>query len=55
MRPDIDSDPDHMRRITIVGSQQTGREYLYKALDYAAKGKVQVIAETHPLAAVHAA
>jgi alcohol dehydrogenase len=35
-------------RIKIVGSQQNGREYLYEALDYVAKGKVKVIAErTH--------
>jgi len=38
-----------MRRIKIVGSQQNGREYLYEALDYAAKGKVKVVAETYAL------
>lgn len=38
-----------MRRIRILGSQQNGREYLYEALDYAAKGKVKVMAETYPL------
>jgi dehydrogenase len=38
-----------MRRIRLIGSQQNGREYLYEALDYAAKGKVKVIAETYPL------
>jgi len=41
-----------VRRIKIVGSQQNGREYLYEALDYVAKGKVRVIAETYPLAEV---
>src|SRR5205823_6547207 len=41
-----------VRRIKIVGSQQNGREYLYEALDYVAKGKVKVIAETYPLAEV---
>jgi len=44
-----------MRRIRIIGSQQNGREYLYEALDYAAKGKVKVIAETYPLADVNRA
>jgi len=44
-----------MRRIKIVGSQQNGREYLYEALDYAAKGKVKVMAETYPLAEVNKA
>jgi D-arabinose 1-dehydrogenase-like Zn-dependent alcohol dehydrogenase len=38
-----------MRRIKIVGSQQNGREYLYEALDLAARGKVKVIAETYRL------
>src|SRR3990172_2427082 len=36
-----------LTRGRIIGSQQNGREYLYEALDYAAKGKV--IAETYPL------
>jgi alcohol dehydrogenase len=44
-----------MRRIRIIGSQQNGREYLYEALDYTAKGKVKVIAETYPLADVNRA
>ena len=44
-----------MRRIRIIGSQQNGREYLYEALDYAAKGKVKVIAETYRLADVNRA
>src|SRR5205814_9353299 len=34
-----------MRRIRVIGSQQNGPAYLYEALDYAAKGKVKVIAE----------
>jgi alcohol dehydrogenase len=38
-----------MRRIKIIGSQQNGREYLYEALEYAARGKVKVIAETYTL------
>ncbi len=33
----------------IIGSQQNGREYLYEALDYVARGKVKVITETYPL------
>ena len=44
-----------MRRIKIVGSQQNGREYLYEALDYAAKGKVKVVAEIYPLDQVNKA
>jgi alcohol dehydrogenase len=44
-----------VRRIKVVGSQQNGREYLYEALDYVAKGKVKVIAETYPLAEVNRA
>jgi len=44
-----------MKRIKIVGSQQNGREYLYEALDYAAKGKVKVVAETFPLTDVNKA
>jgi len=44
-----------VRRIKIVGSQQNGREYLYEALDYVAKGKVKVVAETYPLAEVNRA
>jgi alcohol dehydrogenase len=38
-----------MRRIRVLGSQQNGREYLYEALDYAARGKVKVMAETYKL------
>jgi alcohol dehydrogenase len=37
------------RRLKIIGSQQNGREYLYEALDYVAKGKVKVLAETYKL------
>lgn len=37
------------RRIRIIGSQQNGREYLYEALDLAAKGKVKVVGETYKL------
>src|SRR5207249_11845956 len=44
-----------VRRIKVVRSQQNGREYLYEALDYVAKGKVKVIAETYPLAEVNRA
>lgn len=36
-------------RHQIIGSQQNGREYLYEALDYVAKGRVKVMAETFPL------
>ena len=36
-------------RHQIIGSSQNGREYLYEALDYVAKGKVKVMAETFPL------
>jgi len=38
-----------VRRIRVLGSQQNGPEYLYEALDYAAKGKVKVMAETYKL------
>jgi D-arabinose 1-dehydrogenase-like Zn-dependent alcohol dehydrogenase len=38
-----------MNRLQIIGSNQNGREYLYEALDYVAKGKVNVMAETFPL------
>jgi D-arabinose 1-dehydrogenase-like Zn-dependent alcohol dehydrogenase len=34
----------------VIGSTQNGAEYLYEALDYVAKGKVKVIAETYKLA-----
>jgi alcohol dehydrogenase len=38
------------KRIRIMGSQQSGPEYLYEALDFVAKGKVKTIVETYPLA-----
>ena len=38
-----------LKRLRIIGSQQNGTEFLYEALDYAAKGKVKVIAETYRL------
>lgn len=41
-----------MRRIRVLGSQQNGRQYLYEALDYVAKGKVKVIEETYKLAEI---
>ncbi len=37
------------RRIRILGSTQNSPEYLYEALEFVAKGKVKVIAETYPL------
>jgi alcohol dehydrogenase len=36
-------------RSRIIGSTQNNQEYLYEALDYVAKGKVKVIAETYSL------
>ena len=36
-------------RCRIIGWMQNGQEYLYEALDYVAKGKVIVIAETYSL------
>jgi D-arabinose 1-dehydrogenase-like Zn-dependent alcohol dehydrogenase len=33
----------------ILGSSQNSPEHLYEALDYAARGKVRVMAETYPL------
>ena len=33
----------------IAGSDRKSNEYLYKALDYVAKGKVEVMTETFPL------
>ena len=41
-----------MRRIRVLGSQQNGREYLYEALQFVAKGRVKVLAETYPLAEI---
>ncbi|HTW31201.1 MAG TPA: alcohol dehydrogenase catalytic domain-containing protein [Candidatus Sulfotelmatobacter sp.] len=37
------------KRVRLIGSSQNGPEYLYEALDYAAKGKVKVVAETYKL------
>ena len=36
-------------RSRIIASTQNGPEYLYEALDYVAKGKVRIIAETFSL------
>jgi len=33
----------------LMGTEQSGREYLYEALDYIEKGKVKVMTETFPL------
>jgi alcohol dehydrogenase len=61
MRPDgrvilmgVSSDPlpyprDLMFKRVRLGSSQNGREYLYEALDYAAKGKVKVMEQTFKL------
>jgi alcohol dehydrogenase len=38
-----------LSRVRFMGSSQNGPEYLYEALDYAAKGKVKVVAETYKL------
>ncbi|BAC90777.1 alcohol dehydrogenase catalytic domain-containing protein [Gloeobacter violaceus] len=38
-----------VNRWRIIGSQQNGPEHLFEALDYAAKGKVKVVAETYSL------
>jgi alcohol dehydrogenase len=38
-----------INRSRIIGSIQNDLEYLYEALDYVAKGKVKVIAETYSL------
>jgi len=38
-----------LKRLRFIGSQQNGTEFLYEALDYAAKGKVKVIVETSRL------
>jgi len=44
-----------MKRVSILGSQQNGPEFLYEALDFVAQGKVKVIIETFPLADVQRA
>lgn len=43
------------KRLSILGSQQNGPEYLYEALDFVAQGKVKVVTETFPLAEVQRA
>ena len=35
-----------------LGSVQNSHEHLYEALDYVARGKVKVMAETYPLSDV---
>jgi alcohol dehydrogenase len=40
------------KRIRVIGSQQNHREFLYEALDLAARGKVKVSTETYPLAEI---
>ena len=37
------------KRIQVIGSTQNGLEYLYEALDFVAKGKAKVVAETYKL------
>lgn len=37
------------KRVALMGSSQNGPEYLYEALDYAATGKVKVVAEIYKL------
>jgi len=37
------------KKVRLIGSSQNGPEYLYEALDMAAKGKVKVMAETYKL------
>jgi alcohol dehydrogenase len=37
------------KHVAMIGSSQNGPEYLYEALDYAAKGKVKVVEETYKL------
>jgi D-arabinose 1-dehydrogenase-like Zn-dependent alcohol dehydrogenase len=36
-------------RARVIGSLQNGPEYLYEALDYAARGKVKVMEEIYSL------
>lgn len=37
------------KHVRLMGSSQNGPEFLYEALDYAARGKVKVVAETYKL------
>jgi D-arabinose 1-dehydrogenase-like Zn-dependent alcohol dehydrogenase len=38
-----------MKRIRVIGSQQNHPEFLFEALDFAAKGKVKVMVENYKL------
>ena len=40
------------KRIRVMGSQQNHREFLFEALDLAARGKVKVMTEIYPLAEI---
>jgi D-arabinose 1-dehydrogenase-like Zn-dependent alcohol dehydrogenase len=40
------------KRIRVIGSQQNHREFLFEALDLAARGQVKVMTETYPLAEI---
>lgn len=44
-----------MKRIRVLGSQQNHPEYLYEALDFAARGKVKVVTETYKLTEINRA
>jgi D-arabinose 1-dehydrogenase-like Zn-dependent alcohol dehydrogenase len=37
------------KRVRLIGSSQNGVEYLYEALDFAAKGKIKVVEEIYKL------
>jgi D-arabinose 1-dehydrogenase-like Zn-dependent alcohol dehydrogenase len=37
------------KRVRLIGSSQNGPEYLYEALDIAAKGKIKVVEEIYKL------
>jgi D-arabinose 1-dehydrogenase-like Zn-dependent alcohol dehydrogenase len=37
------------KRVRLMGSSQNGPEYLYEALDIAAKGKIKVVEEIYKL------
>jgi len=51
----FDGLPMLFKRARFIFSVQNGVEYLYEALDYAAKGKVKVMTETYPLADIQKA
>ncbi|MFQ5961746.1 MAG: alcohol dehydrogenase catalytic domain-containing protein [Candidatus Methylomirabilales bacterium] len=38
-----------LKRLRLIGSQQNAMEFLYEALNHAAKGKVKVLVESYPL------